>query len=396
MPEVVRCCEAKHRPRGHGPLVCPDWLRVRSHTTDVCVLTATSLQAANCRRRARSNQRRRATTTGRNPLAARVKPILRLTADCQLPTSPSPQANFDFSHMQYLPCGYGRQCKYGLTCTRAHSSPPQAEIAYWNYVQPLGAPSRRRRAATQKNLGKDWSLTTLFECKICGVRMNSAAQLTQHHAGSKHRAQAALKSSAGPVPAIVAPPGQPTVLPHGTGPFYTNMAADWSGGSPRGGPTTASAGLVDGMVDLEIAPSVENGFVNDDPMTRTNWAKKQAYITAVKTGDNAEVTRLIKEGVDIDARDSGCPALHWAIFMGRVNTVSLLVKLGARKDLQDLDKQTAVHICVHPRHGMMNQMRRESKTSNVPFNYNEDAVRVLTTLMQVRDDCPRSCGDFKD
>eukprot|EP00038_Savillea_parva_P008054 m.174366 g.174366 ORF g.174366 m.174366 type:complete len:962 (-) comp13823_c0_seq1:300-3185(-) len=288
-----------------------------------------------------------------------------------------PPANFDFSHMQYLPCGYGRQCKHGITCTRAHSSPPQAEIAYWNFVQPLGAPSRRRRAASQKTTGKDWSLTTLFECKICQVRMNSAAQLVQHQSGSKHRAQmVASNLKTASVPTMVLSSGgggSPGVLPHGTGPYYNTMtsSSDWS---------PARAGPEDTM---EVPPGPEIKLMGkDDPVAMAQWTGMQAYITAVKAGDNDEVKRLLSEGIDVDTRDSGCPALHWAIFMGRVDTVALLVQAGARKDLQDRDRQTAVHICVHPRHGMMNQMRRESKSTKAPNNYEQDAVMVLTTLMK--------------
>jgi hypothetical protein len=47
------------------------------------------------------------------------------------------QKDFDFSHLQYLACGYGKDCKFGVACTRAHSSPATAEIAYWNWLQPL-------------------------------------------------------------------------------------------------------------------------------------------------------------------------------------------------------------------------------------------------------------------
>ena len=94
--------------------------------------------------------------------------------------------------MQYLPCGYGRDCKHGRKCTRAHSNPPQAEIAYWNFLQPLGPPSRRRRAANEKRATtKDWTSSMVYECHICGVRMNSKAQRIQHESGNKHRAQVA-------------------------------------------------------------------------------------------------------------------------------------------------------------------------------------------------------------
>ena len=38
---------------------------------------------------------------------------------------------------------------------------------------------------------KDWTSSMVYECHVCGVRMNSKAQLTQHESGNKHRAQVA-------------------------------------------------------------------------------------------------------------------------------------------------------------------------------------------------------------
>mmetsp|Transcript_26382 Transcript_26382/g.69330 ORF Transcript_26382/g.69330 Transcript_26382/m.69330 type:complete len:921 (+) Transcript_26382:99-2861(+) len=292
----------------------------------------------------------------------------------------NPPADFDFSHMQYLPCGYGRQCKHGLACTRAHSNPPQAEIAYWNWVQPLGAPSRRRRAAAQKNSGKDWSLTSLFECRICGVRMNSAVQLAQHMSGSKHRAQVAavsLKPQGGVVAPVMLAAGQAAVLPHGTGPFYKTLSAEWSTGGEPCPTAPAMAGLT--VSDLTMIPGTDG---MKDERSKAMWAVQRTYITAVKAGDTPEVTRLLSEGINVDTCDAGCPALHWAIFMGRVDVAVLLIESGAQQNFRDRDQQTAVHICVHPRHGMMKQMRRESKGSSVIRKYEEDAVRVLTALMQ--------------
>lgn len=73
-------------------------------------------------------------------------------------------------------------CKNGDSCPRAHTVPPTVEIRYWNFVQPLV------RAA-------DVSLSTLGEgdfvvCTICQIKMNSAIQLSQHEAGSRHITQA--------------------------------------------------------------------------------------------------------------------------------------------------------------------------------------------------------------
>eukprot|EP00041_Stephanoeca_diplocostata_P026722 m.725190 g.725190 ORF g.725190 m.725190 type:complete len:1108 (+) comp23027_c0_seq2:332-3655(+) len=331
-----------------------------------------------------------------------------------------PPTDFDFSHMQYLPCGYGVHCKYGRTCTRAHSNPPQAEIAYWNHLQPLGPPSRRRRAANEKRTsGKDWSLTTMFECTVCGARMNSEAQLKQHEAGSKHKAQVAA-SMLKMVVGVAAPPAGEgakvsgtatgaapvpanTVVPHGTGPYYKsfmeasqtdgNAMLTTSGGGPRPPTGDALVKQMDSirMHDLEL-PDPSDTHTRREiprslsemalPTSRSNHDLNQAYITSVKAGDTAEVARYLRDGVEIDARDANCPALHWAIFMGRVDTVLLLIRSGARRNLEDSDQQTAVHICLHPRHGMLNQMKKEHVGSILAKKYEADAVKVLTALLQ--------------
>ncbi|EGD82335.1 hypothetical protein PTSG_02998 [Salpingoeca rosetta] len=43
---------------------------------------------------------------------------------------------------QYMACPKGRQCEHKITCPKAHSSPPEAEIAYWNIEAP---PTTRQR-----------------------------------------------------------------------------------------------------------------------------------------------------------------------------------------------------------------------------------------------------------
>jgi hypothetical protein len=249
--------------------------------------------------------------------------------------------------------------------------------------------------------------------------MNSAAQQAQHMSGSKHRAlvAAAFKAAAGPFVELTS---SASSLPHGTGPYYQTLASEWAPGVgpslqdgvvvpalpdpaqlsvsdlevARGGSGGGSAvgvgfgvsGSVGGVPSADMTTPATVGAaaaaVKDDPAAMQQWVFNQAYITAVKSGDTVEAARLLADGVDVDTRDSGCPALHWAIFMGRVEMVELLVSSGARKDLQDRDRQTAVHICLHPRHGMMsNQMKRDKVTVPSP-KYEADAVRVLTALLK--------------
>lgn len=228
--------------------------------------------------------------------------------------------------------------------------------------------------------------------------MNSAAQQAQHMSGSKHRALVAAAFKAAASPFVELSPAH-AALPHGTGPYYQTLASEWGPGlgppsfEGAAGPSPLNSSHL-AVSDLDVPRNGDVGGAGpdglvlgasvskDDPAAIQQWAFAQAYITAVKTGDIAEAARLLSTGIDVDTRDSGCPALHWAIFMGRVEMVELLVKSGARKDLQDRDQQTAVHICLHPRHGMMsNQMKRDK--TNVPSpKYETDTIRVLTVLLQ--------------
>lgn len=201
------------------------------------------------------------------------------------------------------------------------------------------------------------------------------------------------------------------VVPHGTGPYYkTFMEASQTDNTtlltapgappPAPRPVTAAPLMGDALVkqmdsirmhDLEL-PDPSDTHTHREiprslsemivPNSRSNHDLNQAYITSVKAGDTMEVARFLREGVEIDARDANCPALHWAIFMGRVNTVLLLIRSGARRNIEDSDQQTAVHICLHPRHGMLNQMKKEHVGSTLAKKYEADAVEVLTALLQ--------------
>ena len=78
----------------------------------------------------------------------------------------------------------------------------------------------------------------------------------------------------------------------------------------------------------------------------------RTFISLVKQGELESVQALIEEGIDVDTRELGCPALHWAIFMRRIEVALLLISSNAKRDLIDSDRQTALHICLHPRHGL--------------------------------------------
>ncbi len=121
------------------------------------------------------------------------------------------QKDFDFaSHTRYLPCGYGIECKYGVTCTRAHSVPPgssllhpelpppiilvphpppsrsprpsEAEIAYWNVMQPLSI-TRGRRATEDRRIVLGSFIDGLFKMlpyHVSPIRQLTAVESTAH------------------------------------------------------------------------------------------------------------------------------------------------------------------------------------------------------------------------
>jgi hypothetical protein len=89
-----------------------------------------------------------------------------------------------------------------------------------------------------------------------------------------------------------------------------------------------------------------------DRSASSSFELARTFITLVKKGEVADVKTMIDDGIDVDCREAGCPALHWAIFMRRIETALQLIQSGAVRDLVDRDNQTALHICLHPRHGL--------------------------------------------
>lgn len=310
---------------------------------------------------------------------------------------------------------------------------------YWNFLQPLGPPSRRRRAANEKRATtKDWTSSMVYECHICGVRMNSKAQLVQHESGNKHRAQVAASQGLARA-ANIKPTTRPnngassdvehSSLPHGTGPYYNSQATGWAsaddGGQvamsdsaigyeqsdvrellaarldPLRPPIVNSLRVAElDIPDMSESSQDEGGFESRTigqrergPKTsRNHYAVVQTYLTAVKDGDTAQVADMIRQdNTLVDAREAGCPALQWAIFMCKVDAALLIIQAGAQRNLVDQDKQTAIHICLHPRHGMMKYaLRAKAATADgsdaaaaKKFKRCEaDTIRVLTALLE--------------
>lgn len=278
----------------------------------------------------------------------------------------------------------------------------------------------------------------MIECTVCNVKMNSVAQLAQHQAGSKHRAQVALvqgsaarlgATSATTVGSAGAPimrstpdiralaargmAGQswpaadlPTQSESLSG---SNLSVNFNEFQPGATPLpTAASSLPRVMSSLpaQAWSDAQNNGANLDQWTKS-WStddlatvqylpvnklllpredpglpasrmqhqvgpfedgkanpvesvqqqsqelgNARNFIAMVKQGDVDTVKLLIEEGIDVDTRELGCPALHWAIFMRRIEVALLLISSNAKRDLIDSDKQTALHICLHPRHGL--------------------------------------------
>jgi hypothetical protein len=124
-----------------------------------------------------------------------------------------------------------------------------------------------------------------------------------------------------------------------------------SDGSGGGGATGGEEQGAGGERDAAGAGSAATAAGGLWPASRGS-DRDRRFVVAVKNGEKADVKRMLDEGIDADCREQGCPALHWAIYYRRIDIALLLVQSGASRDLVDRDNQTALHICLHPRHGL--------------------------------------------
>jgi ankyrin repeat protein len=79
-------------------------------------------------------------------------------------------------------------------------------------------------------------------------------------------------------------------------------------------------------------------------------------IDAVKARDLARVRALVKEKVDVNARQGdGATALHWAVHRDEAQAVELLIAAGAKADVADDTGATPLHLACENRRGAIVQ-----------------------------------------
>jgi uncharacterized protein len=100
-------------------------------------------------------------------------------------------------------------------------------------------------------------------------------------------------------------------------------------------------------------------------------------IEAIKTRNAQAVQSLIKQKVDVNARQGdGATALHWAIHLSDTNTVDLLLRAGARTDVADDTGVTPLYLACLNRQGALVERLLQSRA-----NPNTSLVSGETVLM---------------
>jgi cytohesin len=67
---------------------------------------------------------------------------------------------------------------------------------------------------------------------------------------------------------------------------------------------------------------------------------------AAKDGDLKKIRRLLKRGIDVNAKDEfyGRTPLHWAVYNKHKDVVELLISVGAEVDARAKDDKTPLHV----------------------------------------------------
>ena len=87
-------------------------------------------------------------------------------------------------------------------------------------------------------------------------------------------------------------------------------------------------------------------------------------IDAIKSRNTATVQSLLKEKVDVNARQGdGATALHWAIHLNDTNAVDLLLRAGARTDVADDTGVTPLYLACLNRQGALVERLLQSRAN---------------------------------
>ncbi|KAJ6601282.1 ankyrin repeat protein [Mycena vulgaris] len=83
----------------------------------------------------------------------------------------------------------------------------------------------------------------------------------------------------------------------------------------------------------------------DEWSTQAYIGPTEKFFTAIAAGDRTEVSKMLKDGIDINRRDHvGRTPLHMAILSGAVDIACDLVHAGARITAQMVDGRTSLHL----------------------------------------------------
>ena len=87
-------------------------------------------------------------------------------------------------------------------------------------------------------------------------------------------------------------------------------------------------------------------------------------IEAVKTHNAEAVQALIKQKVDVNARQNdGATALHWAVHFTDTNAIELLLRSGAKPDLADDTGVTPLYLACLNRQGALVERLLQSRAN---------------------------------
>jgi hypothetical protein len=101
-------------------------------------------------------------------------------------------------------------------------------------------------------------------------------------------------------------------------------------------------------------------------VTGLSAATDLRLIDAVKSRDLERVRALVKERVDVNARQGdGATALHWAVHRDDLDAVDLLIAAGAKADVADDTGATPLHLaCVNRRASVVERLLASGANPN--------------------------------